>query len=405
MKTQESDEMFRRRSRARLPVSSCFKGFCLLAVLALLGCHTGEESKSDPPAPKIEGETVIFATNAPQLASIEVQSAEPRHIAVQHVTGRLYWNDEKTVRVFSPVAGRVIDLKTDLGAPISPGTPLAEIDSPDFAQAAADARTARANLMAADKAYTRAKELLDHGAAAQKDVETAEAAYASALAERDRAEARLANYGGSDKTTNSVYMLRSPLKGEVVEINLNPGQEVRADQMLANAPNLFAPAFVVSDPTTLWLQVDVAETDLHSLQTRLQLHVACKAFPGQVFDGVIEKIGDTMDPGTRTVKIRGVVNNPKKLLKAEMYVMVDVLQDVGGLTQAGVNVPSSALFMKGEDSYLFVESSPAHYQRKRVKVGTEQDNKVTVYEGVDAGQQVVTEGALLLQALVEPVGS
>jgi cobalt-zinc-cadmium efflux system membrane fusion protein len=377
----------------------------LLTAMVLLGCTKDATVKApDLPAPKVDSDkaTVSFATNAPQLASIAVQAAQPRTLAVTHVTGRLYWDDEKTVRVFTPVAGRVTAVRAGLGQAISAGTPLAEIDSPDFGQALANARTAVGNLAAAEKAYTRSQDLLQHGAAAQKDVEAAQAAYVAALAERDRAEAVLANYGGSDKSTNSVYILRSPIAGVLVDKNIAPGQELRADLMLANAPNLFAPIFVVSDPSRLWLQIDVAESDLPSLQKGQRLQISSAALPGRVFDGVMDNIGDTMDPATRTIKARGVVNNPDKLLKAEMYVMVEVEQNPDQAGQTGVEVSSKALFMKGGDSYLFIEDSPGHFQRKLVKVGIEKDSKVPVLEGVNPGQKVVTEGALLLQALVEP---
>ena len=103
----------------------------------------------------------------------------------------------------------------------------------------------------------------------------------AARAERDRAEAVLANYGGSDKSTNAVYILRSPIAGVLVDKNINPGQELRADLMLANAPNLFAPSFVVSDPTKLWLQLDVAESDLPSLQPGQRLRIFSRGLPGQ----------------------------------------------------------------------------------------------------------------------------
>jgi cobalt-zinc-cadmium efflux system membrane fusion protein len=109
-----------------------------------------------------------------------------------------------------------------------------------------------------------------------------------------------------------------------------------------------------------------------------------------------------MDPTTRTIKVRGLVSNPDKLLKAEMYVMVEVVRNPDQTAQSGVEVSSKALFMKGGDSYLFIEESPGNFQRKLVKVGIEQDNKVPVLDGVTAGQKVVIEGALLLQALVEP---
>jgi cobalt-zinc-cadmium efflux system membrane fusion protein len=375
----------------------------LWAVIGLVGCSKEKPvTFSPPPDPKVEGEKVSFLTNAPQLASITVQEAQPRTMAVTHVTGRLYWNEDTTVGVFSPVAGRVIAIRAHLGETITNGSPLAELDSPDFGMAVANARTAAGNLAVAEKAFARSKELLAHGAAPAKDVETAEAAYVAALAERDRATAVLANYGGSDKSTNSLYILRSPIKGVLVDRNINPGQELRADLMLANAPTLFAPNFVVSDPTTLWLQLDVAESDLPSLSPGQKLEIYSRSFPGKKFDGVVDHIGATMDAGTRTIKVRGVVNNPEKLLKAEMYVMVDVVQASSQAGQMGVEVSSKALFMKGDDSFVFIEDAPGTYERKQVKVGTEKDSKVPIYEGIGAGQKVVTEGALLLQALVEP---
>jgi cobalt-zinc-cadmium efflux system membrane fusion protein len=369
----------------------------------LTGCAKKAAVVDAPrPDPEVKGDTIRFATNAPELASVTAEAAQARTLAVTHVTGRLYWNGDTTVGVFSPVAGRVTALRADLGQTVAAGAPLAEIDSPDFAQALANARTAVANLAAADKAFTRNKELLAHGAAAAKDVEAAEAAYVAALAERDRAEQVLANYGGSDQSTNSIYTLRSPIAGMLVDKNISPGQELRADLMLANAPNLFAPSFTVSDPAKLWLQVDVAESDLPLLQSGERLRVSTRAFPDRVFDGVLDRIAATMDPATRTVKVRGVVNNPDQLLKAEMYVLVDVVQDAARAGALGVEVPSKSLFMKGDVSYVFVETAPGAFERREVKVGVEKDSKIPIYEGVSPGQRVVTEGALLLQALVEP---
>ena len=414
----------------RLLFLAVLRPISLVILLGLTGCHKEDEkSEKGPPEPKVEGETVQFPADAPQLASIAVQRTEPRKIAITHVTGRLYWDDETTVRIFIPVLGRVTSVLKDIGAPVSARDALAEIDSPDFAQALADARSALGNLMAADKAVTRTKDLLEHGFGAVKDLEAAQAAYISTLAERDRAAARLNNYGGSDlpatelarvggdrleakiasfagndPAKNSRYILRTPLSGIVVDKSINPGQEVRPDMMLANVGPITNPLFTVSDPTTLWLQVDVAESDLPALQVGLPLKIMCKAFPDKSFDGEITKIADTMDPATRTVKVRGVVKNPDTLLKAEMYVVVNVLEDVAKLARAGVEVPATALFMKKEDSFLFIEESPGNYRRQKVKVGVEQDNKVTVYEGVKAGQKVVTEGALLLQSVVEPEG-
>ena len=373
----------------------------LLALVA--GCEHAQPPEPES-GPKVAGETISFATNSPQLTSITVQTAETRRVAVSHLTGRLYWSDDATVRIFTPVAGRVSTLRADIGEAVAPGAPLVEIDSPDFGQARADARTAEGNVRAAEKAFARARELFEHGAAAQKDVETAEAAAVAANAEHDRALARLALYGGTETNTNNLYVLRSPVGGVIVEKNINPGQEVRSDQMLANAPQLFAPLFVVSDPAKLWLQLDVAESDLSAIQPGQALRIYSKAFPGKVFDGVIDNIGAELDPATRVVKVRGTVNNADRLLKAEMYVLADVVLNAAQSAQPVVEIPAKAVFLRENQNYLFIEDSPGNYRRQSVKIDGEQDGKIPVMEGVSPGQKIVTDGCLLLEALLESGG-
>ena len=84
-----------------------------------------------------------------------------------------------------------------------------------------------------------------------------------------------------------------------MEKNINPGQELRADLMLANAPNLFAPSFVVSDPAKLWLQLDVAESDLSALRQGQRLQITSCALPGKVFGGAVDNLGAAMDATAR----------------------------------------------------------------------------------------------------------
>lgn len=373
-----------------------------LIVLAAAGCAKPAPAPAGPPEPKIEGQQIVYPADAPQLASLTIEPARPRRLAITHLTGRLYWSDDTTVRIFTPVMGRVTAIKAELGQKVAVGTPLAEISSPDYGQALADARAGAANFLAATKAFERARDLFAHGASAQKDVETAEAVYRAAAAERDRAAARLTLYGGNVNESGDNYVLRSPVAGVVVSRNLNPGQEVRNDQMLANAPNLFAPLFVVGDPSQLWLQLDASESDLTALAPGQQLLVTTRAFPGAIFHGQVQSIAAEMDPSTRTVKVRGVVANPDLRLKAEMYVMVDVVRDESKVADAGVDIPSQAVFTVDNQPYVFVELAPGRFERRRIEIGTESDGAVPVMKGVAAGERVVAEGGLLLQAVLDP---
>jgi cobalt-zinc-cadmium efflux system membrane fusion protein len=78
----------------------------LFAAIGISGCRR-EMQAPEPPAPRVEGDKVDFASDSPQLASLTIETAQPRKMAVTNVTGRLYWDDDLTVRVFTPVAGRV----------------------------------------------------------------------------------------------------------------------------------------------------------------------------------------------------------------------------------------------------------------------------------------------------------
>ena len=195
----------------------------------------------------------------------------------------------------------------------------------------------------------------------------------------------------------------APIDGVVVEKNINPGQEVRPDAQLANDPKLIAPLFVISNPENLTVTLDVTELDISELKSGQTMLIRSRAFPDRVFNGQLRFLGDSLDPQTRTVKARGSVNNPDGLLKAEMYVDVDV--ETGGgkndSNTSAVEIPVSAVFTKENKRFVFVENHRGEFERKAVTLGTEHDGRIVVTDGLAVGQSVVTEGCLQLQSLTE----
>ena len=180
---------------------------------------------------------------------------------------------------------------------------LAEVESPDFGQAQADARKAEGDLKLAEHSLAREQELFAHGAAAQKDVEAAEDAQAQAEAEHSRAVSKIAAYGANADSLDEIFVLRSPLAGTVVDKSTSAGQEVRPDQMLANMPEITAPLFVVSDPAHLWIQIDATEVDVPRLQPGREFTFTSRAFPDETFTGRVDKVSEFVDPNTRTIKV------------------------------------------------------------------------------------------------------
>ena len=255
--------------------------------------------------------------------------------------GRLAWDDDLTVRVFSPVAGRAAGISVEVNQPVRQGDVLATFESPDYGQMQSDAQKAASDLVLSDRTLTRERELLQHGAAALKDVESAEADYARAKSENERTTAQLRAVSlGRPDSAPGIFNLRSPLDGIVVEKNITPVQQIRSDQILANAPQFVNPLFIVTDPARLWLYLDVTEMDVASLSPHQEVTLRSKAFPDKTFHGQLEIIGGGLDAATRMVKARCLVDNSEKLLRAEMYVSADV---AAGAT-SGVDVPTRAIF-------------------------------------------------------------
>ncbi len=375
--------------------TNCFI-LAALSAACLIGCHAPTET-AKPAAAQVQGDQITLATNAPQLSALSVEPVEVRKSNVIQFNGRLVWNDDATVRVFSPLAGRVSKISAEVGEPVAAGALLSLIDSPDFGQAQADLHRAEADFHLADRTLNRIRDLFEHGAAPKKDLDGAEADYSRAQSEQQRAAARLVLYGGGVQAVDQLFHLNSPLSGVVVEKNVTPGQEVRPDQMLANAPQLFAPLFVITDPSRLWVWIDVFEGELGQLKRGQALQIHARAYPGKVFEGKLDLITDTLDPTTRTVRVRGSVDNRARLLKSEMYVTVDIPEK----DTTGVEVPAKSVFLRGEKYYVFTEDTRGQFSRREVTAGSEQDGRITITTGLRIGQNVVTQGCLLLEELLE----
>ena len=369
---------------------------CLMLAAGVAGCRP--EAAPEPTGdPKVAGEKITFPEHSPQLTALEVAPAETRVAASTPLSGRLIWNDDVTVRVFTPLAGRVRTLAAELGQTVAKDAALATVESPDFGQAQADARKAASDGKLAQRNLARLRELLAHGAAAQKDVEAAESAAAQAEAENARTIARLAAYGANADAPDEIFTLRTPLGGTVVDKNINPGQEIRPDQMLANLPEVTAPLFVVSDPTRLWIQIDATEVDLPRLQPGREFTFRTRAFPEQTFTGRVDKVAAFLDATTRTIKVRGEVDNPRRALRAEMFVSVNLPGDEA----AALSVPAVAVYLKGDKHFVFIQDEPGQFRRQEVAIGAEQAGRVLILNGLQAGQPVVTDGCVLLQQLMD----
>lgn len=358
-----------------------------LGVLAYLLLNPQTPAKPPVPEPIVQGQQLRFPAGHPQLALLGTVEAKTAESITIELPARLVWNEERTQRIYPAFAGRVLTLNADIGQSVNAGQVLATLASPEFGAAQADTAKAMADAQVADRALARHQTLFEADVISRKELDSTEAEALRARAELARAQARTRMYG-SAHNVNQQLGLAATVKGVVVERNLSAGQEVRPDQGGPGNPALF----VVSDPSVLWVQIDAREADIASLQPGTQISLNLPNYPDQSFEAKIAATGDFIDSSTRAIKVRAVVDNAKRLLKAEMLGKARIERKLA----AGVLVPASAVQLRGAEHWAYVQTEAGVYEPRRVKLGYQGIKEVLIVDGVQAGELIVKDNGLLL---------
>ena len=389
---QNLQDRLRQTTRTLLdtPTKRYSVGGGLVALVVVIYALMNQDAPTKQPAPQpiVQGQQLRFPAGHPQLAllgTVEAKAAESVTIALP---ARLVWNEERTQRIYPAFAGRVLTLNADIGQSVNAGQVLATLASPEFGAAQADTAKALADAQVAERALARHQTLFEADVISRKELDLTEADALRARAELARAQARTRMYGSSTNNVNQQLGLAATVKGVVVERNLSAGQEVRPDQ---GGPGNQA-LFVVSDPSVLWVQIDARESDTASLKPGTKISLTLPNFPGQTFEAKITATGDFIDSNTRSIKVRAVIDNAQRMLKAEMLGTARIERKLG----AGVLVPASAVQLRGTEHWAYVQTEPGVFEPRRVKLGYEGLQEVLIVDGVQANELVVKENSLLL---------
>ena len=352
------------------------------------GC--GRVAEADVPAVSNTNGDIVFEASSPKFAYVDVETvrvSNERTIAM--MPAQVVLDEDHTVRVYSPVSGRIRELLARPGDVVTKGAPLARIVSADFAQATSDLVKAQSASAQASAARTRAEDLFVHHVIALRDLEQARNDALQARAEEERAKQRVSLLGGGDGVQGE-YVLKAPIGGAIVDRLANAGAEVR--------PDATAPLFTISSLETLWLVAQAPQRDLAMLRRGAHLAFTTDAAAGRVFDARVSYVSDQLDPSTRTAVVRATLENHDHALRA---MVVGVGHLFAPDKAAHVTIPTRALVTRGEETIVFVEKARGHFTRRVVVVGDDDGMTVTIRAGLEPGERVVTRGSILLGAEAE----
>ena len=361
----------------------------ILLGLAIPSCRPSSAAALDPAA-HASGDLWVAKS---ELAAHHVETGVVGEEDVDDTIstgGTVTLDDVRTGHVFSPVTGRVVQIVASLGQRVRAGDALAIIESPDIGSAVSDVHKAEADLIAAQHDLQRKKELFAANAASQADVESSEDTYRSAKAEIERARQKqfLLRVGNVDAVTQR-YTLTSPIDGEVLMRNVNPGIEVQGQY--SGGANL--ELFTIGELDRVWVLGDIYEIDLPRVRVGQKARVLVASGPDDVFDGSVDWVSGGLDPATRTAKIRCTFDNPKRVLRPMMYAKIAVSVD----ERKAVAVPRDALLPMGDYQFVFVQTGSAGERLRFERLPIDVDVRgpgpwVEVKHGLDVGQTIAVKG-------------
>jgi cobalt-zinc-cadmium efflux system membrane fusion protein len=268
---------------------------------------------------------------------------------------------------------------------------MLDVSSPDYSQLLDSYLKAADSYRLADKNYVRAQDLYQHHAIAQRDLEQAESDRNQAQADLNAADQGMKilgikNPGDLAKAPNSALIpVLAPIGGEVVERLVSPGQVVQAGQ---------TQAFTISDLRTVWVLANVYQGDLAAVRSGDDVVVQNDAYPGN-FHGRISYVSPALDPNTRTLQARIVVDNPGEKLKRDMYCTVTVT--AGSIPNAIVVPDSSVLRDDNNQPFVYLAIDANQFGRRDVEIGQSLNGQTQILKGISPGEKVVADGSLFLQ--------
>jgi membrane fusion protein, heavy metal efflux system len=333
----------------------------------------------------------LFAVPQDQMGHVQIITAEQQTFpVVLRLPGSVAYNAFQTTPVITQVSGPVTRVLVYPGQTVRAGQPMLFVSSPDFAQLRSNYLKAHDAYQLAQTNLERDQDLYAHHALAQMDLLSAQSTRNQAMADLQASEQALQILGIgnpvklADTPANPRIPVLAPIDGEVVDRMVQPGQVIQAGA---------TQVFTISNMSTVWVLVNVYQNDLADIHLGDPVTIQTDAF-SRVFHGRISYIAPALDPNTRTLNVRIVTNNPRGMLKKDMYVTAIVESGkVKSLT-----VPDDAVLRNDvNEPFVYVLAGKNQFSQRLVTIGRSENGQTQILSGLKDGDQVVGNGSLFLQ--------
>lgn len=309
---------------------------------------------------------------------IGVQTTAVKHEALVRTvrtTGQVTADETRIAHVHVKINGFIEDVFVDyVGQLVKKGQPLFSVYSPD--------------LVSTQEEYLIAKRG-DKYLGTSQFAEVSQGARSLLRSTRERLklwdisdeQIKKLDETGEVSRTLTFY---SPISGFVMERKAFPQTSITPDTDL----------YQITDLSTVWVNADVYEYEVPFVKVGQRAVLQLSYYPGKSYTGKIAYIYPTVDPTTRTVKVRIELPNPDFQLKPQMLANVQLNIDYGHQ----VVIPQEAVMDSGDKQYVFVVHNGGVFEPRTVQLGAKFESKVAVLSGLKTGETIVTSGNFLIDS-------
>jgi cobalt-zinc-cadmium efflux system membrane fusion protein len=374
--------------------NNAFHGMAVLIMMALVFAGCSPKSDTEQQAAPVAASNVTLTAAQRQHVSLYTVAPSTFHKTIE-TTGVVDFDNDQATSVLAPFSGPVARLLVNPGEHVKKGQALAVVDSPDFATAISTYRKAIATAQTTRRLADLDKDLFQHQGVPQREMEQAETDAANAESDRDAALQTLVSLNVDPQAIADIQQgrpiariegtIRSPITGTVVERLITPGQLLQAGT---------TPSFTVADLSRVWVMAQIFDSDLGSIALGDPAQVMT-GIGTSMFSGTVGNISALVDPNTRSVAVRVVVDNPGDALKKQMYVRVLIN---ARRQSSGLLVPVSAILRDDENlPFVYAAQRDGSFARQHVTLGYRTQDQYDIVSGVRPNDKIVVDGAIFVQ--------
>ncbi|HEX8777441.1 MAG TPA: efflux RND transporter periplasmic adaptor subunit [Rhodanobacter sp.] len=380
-------------NKPALPLPAPWRhGVALAALLATIGLSACSSGTGAPEAATTTPHNVTLTAEQQKSIRLYTVQATPYRAAVD-TTGVVDYDQDRSTAVLAPFSGPVTKVLVSLGETVKQGQPMAVVASPDFAAAMDGYRKALAAARAAAQVAANDRDLYAHHAISQRENAQAQSDAVGTQSDSDAARQALLALHVDPALVKDIEqgrpvadlpgVIRAPVAGTVVQRSITPGQLLQAGSTAC---------FTVADLSKVWVMAQVFDSDLGTIRPGddAEVETGANTLPGKVAN-----VSPEVDPDTRSVAARVVVDNRGGLLKKQMYVRVRIRS---ADTARGLLLPVGAVLRDDENlPFVYVQEADGSYARRPVTLGMRTGNRYLIADGLNAGDKVVTAGGIFVR--------